>query len=52
LNWAELNKDREPTAYDKAMRKIHGLDPVTDEDRERSRRALQEERERKAKQSQ
>ncbi len=47
LEWAAMNVDREPTPYDKAMRKIKGLDPVTEEDRERSRKALQEERERK-----
>lgn len=52
LEWASLNLDREQTPYDKAMRKIKGIDPVTEEDRERSRRALQEERERKARQSQ
>lgn len=50
LEWASLNLDREPTAYDRAMRKIKGLDPVTDEDRAYSQKVLREERERKLRQ--
>jgi len=43
LEWLDQNKDREPTAYDLAMRKIKGIDPTTDE-----ARACAQERLRKA----